>query len=230
VVLDVGHGSVVTADGKSCRTATACGGSPNARGRTPAGNGQGAASRRVAARYSKGPSEFETCFRHAIDIARRQSAKSLELRGGTSDARRDLRLLHRGIRHGGSEGSEQLLNELSSHRCKASTSSEIPMTEARVSRILTLVFADLADSNAVKRQRGDQAVGELISRLIGRANSRRRRTRASSDWAGDGCFLIRDAERRGDIRLADACRGPRLARHAGRHEHSSYGGKVHLKR
>jgi predicted ATPase len=36
---------------------------------------------------SGGSSEAETCFRHAIDIARRQSAKSLELRATTSLAR-----------------------------------------------------------------------------------------------------------------------------------------------
>jgi predicted ATPase len=36
---------------------------------------------------AKGPSKAETCFRHAIDIARRQSAKSLELRATTSLAR-----------------------------------------------------------------------------------------------------------------------------------------------
>jgi predicted ATPase len=36
---------------------------------------------------SKGSSEAETCFRRAIDIARRQSAKSLELRAVTSLSR-----------------------------------------------------------------------------------------------------------------------------------------------
>src|SRR5262249_31679439 len=36
---------------------------------------------------SKRSSEAETCFRHAIDIARRQSAKSLELRAVTSLSR-----------------------------------------------------------------------------------------------------------------------------------------------
>ena len=35
------------------------------------------------------------------------------------------------------------------------------------SRILTLVFTDLADSTALKTQRGDQAVGELITRHRG---------------------------------------------------------------
>jgi TolB-like protein/class 3 adenylate cyclase len=57
-------------------------------------------------------------------------------------------------------------------------------------RILTLVFTDLANSTALKTQRGDQAVGDLIERhrvLV-------RRLAAESggrviDWAGDGCFL-----------------------------------------
>ncbi len=61
---------------------------------------------------------------------------------------------------------------------------------AGLSRILTLVFTDLVDSTALKRQRGDQAVGELIARhraLVGRLA-----TESSGriiDWAGDGCFL-----------------------------------------
>ncbi len=62
------------------------------------------------------------------------------------------------------------------------------------SRILTLVFTDLADSTALKTQRGDQAVGELIERhraLVGRlaAESGGRVV----DWAGDGCFLTFEA-------------------------------------
>ncbi len=63
----------------------------------------------------------EECFRGAIEIARRQRAKSWELRATTSlagllqkhrrrkearDARRNPRLVHRGIRHRGSEGRE----------------------------------------------------------------------------------------------------------------------------
>jgi class 3 adenylate cyclase len=58
------------------------------------------------------------------------------------------------------------------------------------SRILTLVFTDLADSTALKTERGDQVVAELIERhraLVGRlvaeAGGR------IIDWAGDGCFL-----------------------------------------
>jgi len=59
-----------------------------------------------------------------------------------------------------------------------------------LSRILTLVFADLADSTALKTQRGDQAVAELIARH--RAQVRRLAAAGGGriiDWAGDGCFL-----------------------------------------
>ena len=61
---------------------------------------------------------------------------------------------------------------------------------AAISRILTLVFTDLADSTALKTQRGDQAVGELITRH--RAHVRRLAAESGGriiDWAGDGCFL-----------------------------------------
>ncbi len=58
------------------------------------------------------------------------------------------------------------------------------------SRVLTLVFTDLADSTALKTERGDQAVGDLIqlhreyvTQLAGECNGR------IIDWAGDGCFL-----------------------------------------
>ena len=58
------------------------------------------------------------------------------------------------------------------------------------SRILTLVFTDLVDSTALKRQRGDQAVGELVDRhralVAGLATESGGRI---IDWAGDGCFL-----------------------------------------
>ncbi len=61
---------------------------------------------------------------------------------------------------------------------------------AATSRILTLVFADLAGSTALKTQHGDRAVGELISRHRGHV---RRLGEACGgriiDWAGDGCFL-----------------------------------------
>ncbi len=58
------------------------------------------------------------------------------------------------------------------------------------SRILSLVFTDLADSTALKTQRGDQAVGALITRH--RAHVRRLAAESGGriiDWAGDGCFL-----------------------------------------
>ena len=61
---------------------------------------------------------------------------------------------------------------------------------AGVSRILTLVFTDLANSTALKTQRGDQSVGELIARH--RAHVRELASQAHGriiDWAGDGCFL-----------------------------------------
>ncbi len=61
------------------------------------------------------------------------------------------------------------------------------------SRILTLVFTDLADSTALKTQRGDQSVGELITRH--RAHVLRLAAESGGriiDWAGDGCFLTFD--------------------------------------
>lgn len=62
--------------------------------------------------------------------------------------------------------------------------------DSGTSRILTLVFTDLADSTALKTQRGDQAVSELIARH--RAHVQRLATKSGGriiDWAGDGCFL-----------------------------------------
>ena len=64
------------------------------------------------------------------------------------------------------------------------------MTDLWTSRILTLVFTDLADSTALKSQLGDQRVGELITRH--RALVSTLATAAAGrviDWAGDGCFL-----------------------------------------
>ena len=58
------------------------------------------------------------------------------------------------------------------------------------SRVLTLVFTDLADSTALKTARGDGAVGEMISRH--REHVTRLAAECSGriiDWAGDGCFL-----------------------------------------
>ena len=64
---------------------------------------------------------------------------------------------------------------------------------AGISRILTLVFTDLADSTALKTARGDQAVEDLVSRH--RALVRQLATDAGGriiSWAGDGCFLTFD--------------------------------------
>lgn len=61
---------------------------------------------------------------------------------------------------------------------------------AERSRVLTLVFTDLVDSTALKAEKGDRVVGELILR------HRNHVTRLAEecagriiDWAGDGCFL-----------------------------------------
>ncbi len=67
------------------------------------------------------------------------------------------------------------------------------MSEPTTSRILTLVFVDLADSTALKTQRGDQVVGEFITRH--RAHIWELATGSGGrivDWAGDGCFLTFD--------------------------------------
>ncbi len=64
------------------------------------------------------------------------------------------------------------------------------MTTSQNSRVLTLVFTDLAGSTALKAQRGDAAADELIAR------HREHVTRLAAEgegsvisWAGDGCFL-----------------------------------------
>ena len=62
---------------------------------------------------------------------------------------------------------------------------------AGASRILTLVFTDLADSTALKTARGDRAIGELIARH--RAHVERLAAESGGrivSWAGDGCFLV----------------------------------------
>ena len=61
---------------------------------------------------------------------------------------------------------------------------------AGTSRILTLVFTDLAGSTALKTRHGDRATGELIARH--RLHLRRLATESGGrivGWAGDGCFL-----------------------------------------
>lgn len=58
------------------------------------------------------------------------------------------------------------------------------------SRVLTLVFTDLADSTALKARHGDLSVGDLIARH--REHVTRIAEESSGrviDWAGDGCFL-----------------------------------------
>jgi len=75
------------------------------------------------------------------------------------------------------------------------------MTDAPgISRILTLVFTDLADSTGLKTQRGDQAVGALITRH--RVHVRRLAAEAGGrviDWAGDGCFLTFETPSAGSV-------------------------------
>lgn len=61
------------------------------------------------------------------------------------------------------------------------------------SRVLTLVFTDLADSTALKSIKGDHAVGDIIARH--RAHVIRLAEESLGrviDWAGDGCFLTFD--------------------------------------
>ena len=65
-----------------------------------------------------------------------------------------------------------------------------------ISRMLTRVFTDLANSTALKTQRGDQAVGERITRH--RAHVRRLAAESGGrivDWAGDGGFLTFETPR-----------------------------------
>ncbi len=61
---------------------------------------------------------------------------------------------------------------------------------AEKARNLSLVFTDLADSTALKTEKGDRAAGDLISRHCGHVE--RLAAEAGGrivDWAGDGCFL-----------------------------------------
>jgi TolB-like protein/class 3 adenylate cyclase/Flp pilus assembly protein TadD len=61
------------------------------------------------------------------------------------------------------------------------------------SKVLTLVFTDLADSTALKTEHGDHAVGELIERHRGHVTQLADRCAGRViDWAGDGCFLTFD--------------------------------------
>lgn len=68
------------------------------------------------------------------------------------------------------------------------------MTEtASTSRILTLVFSDLADSMALKTRLGDQLASALITRHRAHVSTLAAGTTGRIiDWAGDGCFLTFD--------------------------------------
>ena len=65
------------------------------------------------------------------------------------------------------------------------------MTEpSERSRVLTLVFTDLAESTALKSERGDVAVGQLIARHRKLVEQLAKECAGLIiDWAGDGCFL-----------------------------------------
>ncbi|MEX2015960.1 MAG: protein kinase, partial [Candidatus Hydrogenedentales bacterium] len=57
-------------------------------------------------------------------------------------------------------------------------------------RVLTLLFTDLADSTALKSERGDQAAGEVLSRHRDQLHSLANKTGGRViSWAGDGCLL-----------------------------------------
>jgi len=64
------------------------------------------------------------------------------------------------------------------------------MTASQNSRVLTLVFTDLAGSTALKTQRGDAVVGKLIARHREHISEIANHFQGEViDWAGDGCFL-----------------------------------------
>ncbi len=64
---------------------------------------------------------------------------------------------------------------------------------SETSKVLTLVFTDLADSTGLKTAHGDRAVGELITRHRGHVQELAdRQSGRVIDWAGDGCFLTFD--------------------------------------
>ena len=63
-------------------------------------------------------------------------------------------------------------------------------TQEKRSRVLALVFTDLADSTALKTRQGDSAIEALISRHA--AHVKQLASDCGGriiDWAGDGCFL-----------------------------------------
>ena len=58
------------------------------------------------------------------------------------------------------------------------------------SRVLTLMFTDLADSTALKTEHGDAAVDALLTRHRGHVTQLAAQCSGRIvDWAGDGCFL-----------------------------------------
>ncbi len=64
------------------------------------------------------------------------------------------------------------------------------MTTA-ASKLLTLVFTDLAGSTALKTAKGDVAAGEIIGRHRAVVTDCAARNGGTIvDWAGDGCFLV----------------------------------------
>jgi adenylate cyclase len=67
------------------------------------------------------------------------------------------------------------------------------MSNAGASRVLTLVFSDLADSTGLKTRHGDTAIGKLIARHREHVAELSSHFRGDIiDWAGDGCFLVFD--------------------------------------
>jgi adenylate cyclase len=67
------------------------------------------------------------------------------------------------------------------------------MAASQTSRVLSLVFTDLAGSTALKTQRGDAAVGKLIAQHREHVSELASHCQGQIiDWAGDGCFLTFD--------------------------------------
>jgi len=68
------------------------------------------------------------------------------------------------------------------------------LTTNEQSKVLTLVFTDLADSTALKAERGDAAISGLISRHRDHVSKLADGHGGQViDWAGDGCFLTFDS-------------------------------------
>jgi TolB-like protein/class 3 adenylate cyclase/cytochrome c-type biogenesis protein CcmH/NrfG len=108
--------------------------------------------------------------------------------------------MSRGIEQSAPKAPEDALPFLSARRPRgrqvlrrvrrAGGGAGVVIESCAASRILTLLFTDLADSTALKTKRGDQAVGELLARH--RAHVQELAAESGGrivDWAGDGCFL-----------------------------------------